>query len=338
MHGTMKQHLVSGGTVQRLLSSPMCDPHSSLILGKITCEAGEPGSRGAMSLALSRICSSYRNSLWRSLLGCQEALDKVNYICLRAQETTFHTSTLASAGHNKWSKVKHIKGPKDAARAQVFAKLTMMIKVAVREGGPNPDFNAQLYQLVEQCRQKNMPKSSIEAAIKGADKSKPTSYTLFQARGPGGSALLIELLTDNNNRSFADLRFLLNNNGGTPTDGARHCFTKKGVVTVQTCDLDGSHLQLEQALDLAIQAGAEDVQEVQDEEERDMYKYICDFSSLREVRSQLISLGLVPISSGPEYLPTITVQLSDDDKERAFRLLELINNQQDVMHVYDNIE
>ncbi|XP_075032935.1 translational activator of cytochrome c oxidase 1 isoform X2 [Mixophyes fleayi] len=291
-----------------------------------------------MSLALSRICSSYRNSLLRSLLGCQEALDKVNCMDLRIQEAKLHTSKVVSAGHNKWSKVKHIKGPKDEARARVFAKLSMMIKVAVREGGANPSFNAQLHQLVEQCQQKNMPKSSIEAAIKGADKSKPTSYTLFQARGPGGSSLLIELLTDNTNRSFADLRLLLKNNGGTPTDGALHCFTKKGVVTVQTCDRDGNLLQMEQALDLAIQAGAEDVQEMQDEEERDMYKYICDFSSLREVRSQLISLGLLPISSGPEYLPTITVQLSDTDKEQVFKLLQLINDQSDVMHVYDNIK
>lgn len=288
-----------------------------------------------MSLALGRFCVSYRRGLWRSLSGCPEALGR---LCCPAPQESLHTSAAASAGHNKWSKVKHIKGPKDAARARMFAKISMMIKVAVKEGGPNPEFNSQLYQLVEQGRQRNMPKASIDAAIKGADKSKAASYALFQARGPGGCSLIIELLTDNNNRSFADLRLLLSRNGGTHTD-ALHCFNKKGVVTVQTQDRDGKPVQMEQALDLAIQAGAEDVQEMQDEEEeKDVYKYICDLSSLRDVRSQLISLGLVPISSGPEYLPNITVQLSDTDKERVFKLLELIKDQPDVMRVYDNIE
>ncbi|KAM4033306.1 translational activator of cytochrome c oxidase 1 isoform 1-T2 [Anomaloglossus baeobatrachus] len=288
-----------------------------------------------MSLALGRFCVSYRSSLWRSLSGCQEALDRLH---CPGREARLHASAVASAGHNKWSKVKHIKGPKDAARSRLFARLSAMIKVAVREGGPNPDFNPQLYQLVEQGRQRNMPKASIEAAVKGADKSKPTSFALYQARGPGGCSLIIELLTDNTSRSFADLKLLLNKNGGTHTD-ALHCFNKKGVVTVQTQNRDGKPVQMEQALDLAIQAGAEDVEEMQDEEEeKDVYKYICDSSALRDVRNQLIALGLVPISSGPEYLPNITVQLSDTDKERVFKLLELIKDQPDVMRVYDNIE
>ncbi|XP_040290913.1 translational activator of cytochrome c oxidase 1 [Bufo bufo] len=291
-----------------------------------------------MALALGRFCSSYRSSLWRSLSGCQEALDRLCCPGLGPQESSLHTSAIASAGHNKWSKVKHIKGPKDAARARLFAKLTMMIKVAVREGGPHPDFNPQLYQLVEQGRQRNMPKASIEVAIKGADKCKPTSYALYQARGPGGCSLIIELLTDNTNRSFAELRGLLNKNGGTHTD-VLHCFNKKGIVTVQTQDRDGKPVPMEQALDMAIQAGAEDVLEIQDEEEeKDVYKYVCGLPTLRDVRSQLISLGLVPISSGPEYLPNITVELSDTDKERVFKLLELIKDQPDVMRVYDNIE
>ncbi|XP_077316331.1 translational activator of cytochrome c oxidase 1 [Lithobates pipiens] len=290
-----------------------------------------------MAVVLGRICSSYRSNLWRSLLGCQEARNKINSSVL-LKESAIHTSSSTFAGHNKWSKVKHIKGPKDAERARIFAKLSMMIKVAVKEGGSNPELNPHLYNLVEQCRQRNMPKSSIEIAIKGADKSKLTSYVLYQARGPGGASLLIELLTDNPNRSFSELKHLLNKNGATSTDGARHCFTKKGVVTVQTYDKDGRPVPMEQALEFAILAGAEDVQESQDEEDKDIYKYICEVPSLRDVRSQLVTQGMVPISSAPEYLPTITVQLSDSDKEKLFHLLELINNQSDVMRIYDNIE
>ncbi|KAM5135560.1 translational activator of cytochrome c oxidase 1 [Mantella aurantiaca] len=291
-----------------------------------------------MAIALGRICLSYRRNIWRSLLGCQEAVDRFHGSVLLTKESAIHTSPLAFAGHNKWSKVKHIKGPKDAERARVFAKLAMMIKVAVREGGSNPDFNTHLHNLYEQCRQRNMPKSSIEAAIKGADKSKSTSYALLQARGPGGASLLIELLTDNTNRSFSDIKFIINKKGGTPTDGARHCFTKKGVVTVQTYDKDGSPVSMEQALEFAIQAGAEDVQESQDEEDKDVYKYICEVPSLHEVRLQLSTLGMVPISSAPEYLPTLTVQVSDSDKEQLFRLIELLNNHSDVLRIYDNVE
>ncbi|XP_040186137.1 translational activator of cytochrome c oxidase 1 [Rana temporaria] len=290
-----------------------------------------------MAVVLGRICSPYRRNLWRSLLGCQEARNRINSSVL-LKESAIHTSALALAGHNKWSKVKHIKGPKDAERARMFAKLSMLIKVAVREGGPNPELNPHLYNLVEQCRQRNMPKSSIEIAIKGADKSKPTSYVLYQARGPGGASLLIELLTDSTSRTFSEIKLLLNKNGGIPTDGARHCFTKKGVVTVQPYDKGGSPVPMEQALEFAIQAGAEDVQESQDEEDNDIYKYICEVPSLRDVRSQLVTLGMVPISSGPEYLPTITVQPSDSDKEKLFHLLELINDQSDVIRIYDNVE
>lgn len=291
-----------------------------------------------MAVVFGRICSSYRSSLWRCLPGCQEVLDRFSGFGLLNKECGIHTSSVAFAGHNKWSKVRHIKIPKDAERSRRFAKLCMMIRIAVREGGPNPDLNATLYNLIEQCRQCNMPKVSIESAIKGSDKSKPASYALYQARGPGGASLLLELLTDNTNRTFQELKIILNKNGGTATDGARHCFRKKGVVTVQPCDKDGSPVSMEQALEFAIQAGAEDVQESLDDEDKDVYKFICEVPSLREVRTQLVTLGMVPISSSPEYVPAVTVQVSDSHKEQLFRLLELLNNHSEVIRIYDNVE
>uniref|UniRef100_A0A8C5Q633 Translational activator of cytochrome c oxidase 1 n=1 Tax=Leptobrachium leishanense TaxID=445787 RepID=A0A8C5Q633_9ANUR len=291
-----------------------------------------------MSLVLNKIYCLYARNGWRRLLGCQKAFESWSHLGQGSSASDFHTSAAAAAGHNKWSKVKHIKGPKDEARARAFAKLSMMIKVAVREGGPNPDVNFHLAQLIEQCRQRNIPKSSIDVAIKGVDKAKPTSFALYEGRGPGGSSLLIEALTDNNKRTYIDLKLIIGKNRGSICDGARHCFDKKGVVMVQTKDRDGNNVHIERALELAIEAGAEDVEETLDDEENDVYKYICDVPSLRDVRTNLVSFGLVPISSGPEFLPNIKVKLSDADMESASQLLEVINNQPDVMRVFDNIE
>uniref|UniRef100_UPI00398E4722 translational activator of cytochrome c oxidase 1-like n=1 Tax=Pristiophorus japonicus TaxID=55135 RepID=UPI00398E4722 len=254
-----------------------------------------------------------------------------------APRAGIHTSAANYAGHNKWSKVRHIKGPKDAARSRMFAKFSIMIRLAVKEGGSNPEFNTQLANLIEQCRAKNMPKLSIEAAIKGA-KSKPSTYSLYEARGPGGSSLLIEILTDNNTRSHQEIKAILNKNGGTLCDGARHCFERKGVVIVTGLDKDGQEIELERALELAIEAGAEDVKQAEDEEDKVILKFVSDMPSLREVRARLDALGLPTMTARPEFIATTTVQLTDTDLGAAFSLIELIDEYQDVIKVYDNIE
>ncbi|GCC16745.1 hypothetical protein chiPu_0020388 [Chiloscyllium punctatum] len=199
-----------------------------------------------------------------------------------------HTSAAACAGHNKWSKVKHVKGPKDAERSRMFAKFAIMLRFAVREGGPDPEFNTQLANIIEQCRARNMPKASIEAAIKGA--------------------------------------------------GARHCFERKGVVTVIGLDNDGQQIELERALELAIEAGAEDVKQAEDEEDKVILKFVSDIPSLQDVREKLKALGLLTITAVPEFIATTTVQLTDRDLEAAFSLIELIDGYRDVIKVYDNIE
>ncbi|XP_072417152.1 translational activator of cytochrome c oxidase 1-like [Chiloscyllium punctatum] len=248
-----------------------------------------------------------------------------------------HTSAAACAGHNKWSKVKHVKGPKDAERSRMFAKFAIMLRFAVREGGPDPEFNTQLANIIEQCRARNMPKASIEAAIKGA-KSKASTYSLYEGRGPGGSSLLIEVLTDNNSRSHQEIKNILNKNGGSLCEGARHCFERKGVVTVIGLDNDGQQIELERALELAIEAGAEDVKQAEDEEDKVILKFVSDIPSLQDVREKLKALGLLTITAVPEFIATTTVQLTDRDLEAAFSLIELIDGYRDVIKVYDNIE
>ncbi|XP_069490224.1 translational activator of cytochrome c oxidase 1 [Ambystoma mexicanum] len=255
-----------------------------------------------------------------------------------SHKASIHTTPASDAGHNKWSKVKHIKGPKDEARANLFAKLTMKIKFAVKEGGSNPDFNVSLAQLMEQCRAKNMPKSSVDAAIKGAEKGKNSLYVLYEGRGPGGASLLIEAITDNPNRARQEIKYMMNKNRGMLCDGVRHCFSHKGVIAVRCDDHKNQPVELDQALEMAIEAGAEEVIEVEDEDEKAVLKFICDIPLLREVRQKLDSLGLISLSTELEYIPNTKVSLSDADLEHAAHLLGLLNAYQDVIRVYDNIE
>ncbi|MGH0156019.1 UNVERIFIED_CONTAM: hypothetical protein FKN15_029829 [Acipenser sinensis] len=337
-------------------------------------------------------CMLLGNRLSASLAPSLLAGTRLSWPGWTQPRCSLHCSPLALAGHNKWSKVKHIKGPKDSARSRVFMKLAMMLRHAVREGGANPDFNTQLGNIIEQCRGVNMPKASIEAAMKGAflcdvsslrsvrealqalgvqtlsagpefvacssvqlsdseleaaskllellndchdvirDKSKASSYALYEARGPGGSSLLIEILTDNNTRSHQEIKHVLNKNGGALSDGARHSFQRKGVV------VSAGEVPLDRALELAIEVGAEDVREMEDEEERPLLQFLCDMSSLRSVREALQALGVQTLSAGPEFVACSSVQLSDSELEAASKLLELLNDCHDVIRVYDNIQ
>ncbi|KAL8176663.1 UNVERIFIED_CONTAM: hypothetical protein K2H54_037380 [Gekko kuhli] len=255
---------------------------------------------------------------------------------LEPPNRTIHASCTVFAGHNKWSKVKHIKGPKDIARSRLFQKLSMLIRLAVKEGGPNPELNTNLANVIEQCRSKSMPKASIESAIAGGDKSKST-FQFFEARGPGGSSLLIETLTDNTKRTSQEIRRILNKYRGLLAEGVRHNFEKKGVIVVGTKDQAGNPISLEQALELALEAGAEDVQEEEDEDEKSTLKFICSVPTLRQVREKLDTLGLCSQSVSLEFIPTVTAQLSDEELDQASLLLEVLGDCEDVIRVYDNI-
>lgn len=235
------------------------------------------------------------------------------------------------AGHNKWSKVKHIKGPKDEARGKMFMKFGMMIKVAVKEGGPNPDMNINLAHVLEQCRSKNMPKASIEAAIKSA--AKPLSQNMFEARGPGGFLLLIDVLTDNAPRSHQEIKRLLVKNGGALSDGARHNFDRKGMVVVL-----GQSISTERALELAIEAGAEDVRETEDEEEQRLLQFTCEMTALRRVQASLEELGTAVVSAGMEFVPRTEIALDEEQLDAASTLVEALNEYPDVVRVWDNIQ
>uniref|UniRef100_UPI0037E919FF translational activator of cytochrome c oxidase 1 n=1 Tax=Semicossyphus pulcher TaxID=241346 RepID=UPI0037E919FF len=246
---------------------------------------------------------------------------------------TLQLSCALCAGHNKWSKVKNIKGPKDEARGRMFMKFGMMIRIAVKEGGSNPEMNLNLAHILEQCRGKNMPKAAIEAAVKSAEKAKPASQHMVEARGPGGCLLLIEILTDSNSRSQQDIRRLLSRNGGMLSDGARHNFNRRGVVVVP-----GQNMSMERALELAIEAGAEDVKETEDEEEQPLLQFICDMADMRKVRASLAELGMQITSAGLEFVPRTLSSLDQDQLDAASTLIEALNDCPDVVRVWDNIQ
>uniref|UniRef100_A0A3Q0SCA2 Translational activator of cytochrome c oxidase 1 n=1 Tax=Amphilophus citrinellus TaxID=61819 RepID=A0A3Q0SCA2_AMPCI len=244
---------------------------------------------------------------------------------------TLQLCSALCAGHNKWSKVKHVKGPKDEARGKMFMKFGMMIKIAVKEGGANPELNINLAHILEQCRSKNMPKASIDAAIKSA--AKPASQHMFEARGPGGCLLLIEVLTDNNSRTHQEIKRLLTKNGGMLSDGARHNFQRRGVVVVP-----GQNITTEKALELAIEAGAEDVQETEDEEEKPLLQFLCDMANLNKVRAFLKEMGMEIMSAGLEFVPRVHTLLDQDHLDAASTLIEALNDYPDVVRVWDNIQ
>ncbi|XP_051013823.1 translational activator of cytochrome c oxidase 1 [Acomys russatus] len=285
--------------------------------------------RGTAALCFRARCPGFRVDPW-----CASQHGNPSYGA--ALPRALHVSAAANAGHNKWSKVRHIKGPKDMERSRIFSKLTLSIRLAVKEGGPNPENNSNLANILEVCRSKHMPKSTIESALK-TEKTKGI-YLLYEGRGPGGSSLLIEALSNSGPKCHLDIKYIMNKNGGMVAEGARHLFDRKGVVVVGAEDRQKKAVNLERALELAIEAGAEDVTEAEDEEEKSLFKFICDASSLHQVRKKLDALGLCSVSCSLEFIPNSKVQLADPDLEQAVHLIQALNNHEDVIHVYDNIE
>ncbi|XP_061299735.1 translational activator of cytochrome c oxidase 1 [Pezoporus flaviventris] len=244
------------------------------------------------------------------------------------------------AGHNRWSKVRNVKGARDGARSRLFQRLATMLRAAAREGGPDPALNSQLANVVEQCRAKNMPKASIEAAIQGAPPPTSASRLLYQARAPGGVALLLWVLTSNPRRSQHHVGLILSRYGGTLSDGARHGFEEKGVVRVGHRDAMGRAVGLEGALEVALEAGAQDVceEEEEEEEEEPGLKFLCSPSSLAAVRTHVEASGLLVLSASVEFTPLIRVGLPPEAQLRARGLLRALRACPDVLRVFHNVQ
>ena len=237
------------------------------------------------------------------------------------------------AGHSKWAQIKRKKGAADAKRGQLFTKLARAITVAARDGGGDPEGNAGLANAIEKAKSLRMPKENIERAIAkgtgaGADAAAIEAVT-YEGYGPGGVAILIECLTDNRNRTAADVRHIFaraDASLGEPGSVA-WMFEKKGVVLVDAARYG------EEDLMPAIDAGAEDLAA-----DGDSIRIVCEATDLRAVRDALEQAGVEVQSTEQSMLPKSTVEVEAGDARKLLKLLDALDEQDDVDQVHANFD
>lgn len=238
------------------------------------------------------------------------------------------------SGHNKWSKVKNVKGKEDAKRAQAFTKISRMIMVAVREGGSDPAYNSSLKLAIDKAKAENMPNDNINRAIKkasGQDEGKDFVSLNYEGYGPAGVAIIVSCLTDNKNRTAANVRHYFDKFGGNlGTDGSvTFQFDFKGLISIDDADLDEDMVMMD-----ALEAGAEDVRK-----EEGIFLIISDSSAFQEVHDNLAEKGYKFLMAQTGYLPKNTVSLTDLQHISHFEsLIEALEEDDDVQDVYSNRE
>ena len=237
------------------------------------------------------------------------------------------------AGHSKWAGIKHKKAIVDARRGKLFTKLARAITVAAKEGGGDPDGNPSLGLAVQKAKDASMPKDNIERAIakgtgEGAD-AESYENVLYEGYGPGGVALLIDALTDNRNRTGADMRHLLTKHGGSLGEpgSVAYLFDKKGVVVVD------ANAHSEDDLVVAIDAGAEDIQV-----DEDVYEIVAEPSDLTAVRAALETAGIAFESAEVTQLPKTRVEIDETTAAKLMRLIDALEDNDDVNEVHANFD
>jgi YebC/PmpR family DNA-binding regulatory protein len=237
------------------------------------------------------------------------------------------------AGHSKWASIKHKKAIVDSRRGQQFTKLARAITVAAKDGGGDPSANAALTLAIQKAKDASMPKDNIERAIargtgEGADAA-AIETVLYEGYGPGGVALLVEALTDNRNRTSANVRHLFSKGGGSLGEpgSVAYLFDKKGVAIV-----DGEQYSEDDLL-AAIEAGAEDV--IAD---GDVIEVITEPADLTEVRAAIESDGITVRSSEVLYRPKVRTQIDEAQARTLLKLIDLLEGDDDVSEVHANFD
>ncbi|HEY7223844.1 MAG TPA: YebC/PmpR family DNA-binding transcriptional regulator [Micromonosporaceae bacterium] len=239
------------------------------------------------------------------------------------------------SGHSKWATTKHKKAVVDARRGKLFARLIKNVEVAARVGGGDPAGNPTLYDAIQKAKKNSVPNDNIDRAVKrgsgqeagGAD----YQTVMYEGYGPSGVAVLIECLTDNRNRAATDVRTALTRNGGSLADAGSvsYLFSRKGVVLVPKSPT----LTEDDVLLAVLDAGAEEVNDL-----GEAFEVVTEPNTLVPVRSALQAAGIDYESAETSFVPSVTVPLDEDGARKIFKLIDAIEDSDDVQNVYANFD
>ncbi len=239
------------------------------------------------------------------------------------------------SGHSKWHSIKHKKAKEDAKKGNIFGKLSKSITIAAREGGSgDPENNFMLANAIEKAKEYNMPMENIERAIKrglGELEGEKYETIMYEGYGPGGTAIMVEAMTENRNRTAAEIRNIFSKNGGNlgETGCVSWLFERKGLLLVDKEKVtDEENFMLE-----VIDAGAEDI-----EEDSGMFEIKTNPSEFMNVKRKLDQLKIEIKSAEITYIPKTTVEVSKKDAERVLKLINALDDHDDIQNVYSNIE
>jgi len=237
------------------------------------------------------------------------------------------------SGHSKWHTIKHKKGAADARRGKVFTRIIKELTVAARAGGGDPDSNPRLRTIVAEAKSVNMPAENIKRAIqRGTGELPGVSYeeATYEGYGPGGAAVIIECLTDNRNRTVGELRHLLSKNNGNlgETNSVAWMFSKKGYIVV-----DKKAADEEKLLNVVLEAGGDDLRD-----DEDTWEIITEPAAFEGVRDAVKSIGIEPSSAEVAMLPQNYVKLEGKEASQMVRLMEALEEHDDVQHVWSNFD
>ena len=242
------------------------------------------------------------------------------------------------SGHSKWATTKHKKAGIDAKRGKLFAKLIKNIEVAARTGGGDPAGNPTLYDAIAKAKKTSVPNDNIDRAVKrgsgleagGAD----YETIMYEGYGPGGVAFLIECLTDNRNRAASEVRTAMTRNGGSMADpgSVSYLFSRRGVVLVPKAQEQGE-VDEDVVLDAVLDAGAEEVNDLGDD-----FEVLSAASDLVAVRTALQQAGIDYDSAEASFVPSVSVQVDADGGAKVVRLVEALEDSDDVQNVFTNVD
>jgi YebC/PmpR family DNA-binding regulatory protein len=237
------------------------------------------------------------------------------------------------SGHSKWATIKHKKGKTDAKRGKLFSKLSRAITVAAREGGGDPNMNISLANAIEKAKAESMPKDNIERAIqRGAGGAEGEAYEriMYEGYGPAGVAIIVDVLTDNKNRSAADVRNIFSKHGGqlAQPGAVAWVFERKGSLVV-----DGGKYDEDDIMAAAIDAGADDV--VQDGDE---FQVLTDPADFAAVRAAIAAAGIEYEQAELTMIPKNTVKLEENDARKTMKIVDALEDSDDVQEVFANFD